>query len=53
MANYIIYLDANNLYGYGMSQPLATGDFNWETAQSFSKAENLEYYKNIPQIAVV
>ena len=26
---YITYLDANNLYGYGMSQYLPTGNFEW------------------------
>ena len=26
---YLQYLDANNLYGWTMSQPLSTGDFKW------------------------
>ena len=26
---HILYLDANNLYGWAMSQPLPTGDFQW------------------------
>ena len=28
-SSYIPYLDANNLYGWAMSQKLATGDFRW------------------------
>ncbi|XP_072023065.1 uncharacterized protein [Amphiura filiformis] len=30
-SRYIQYLDANNLYGWAMSQPLPTGDFKWMT----------------------
>ena len=29
LARYLQYLDANNLYGYSMSQPLPTGGFHW------------------------
>ena len=29
-ANYLLYLDDNNLYGWAMSQPLPTGDFKRE-----------------------
>ena len=27
--NYLQYLNANNLYGWAMSQPLPTGEFKW------------------------
>ena len=38
---FLLYLDANNLYGWAMSQKLPTGDFKWE--------EEENYYKNIPE----
>ncbi|XP_072048278.1 uncharacterized protein [Amphiura filiformis] len=31
-SKFIQYLDANNLYGHAMSQPLPTGGFKWMTA---------------------
>jgi len=30
---FIIYLDANNLYGWAMCEPLPTGDFKWMTSE--------------------
>ena len=36
VTKYLIYLDANNLYGWVMSQPLPTGGFKWMTDEELS-----------------
>ena len=43
-SKYIMYLDANNLYGWAMSQYLPTGNFNWMTDKEISKI-NLGKYE--------
>ena len=46
---YLIYLDANNLYGWAMSQFLPTGSFRWLTSEEIERLvieqldENSEY----------
>jgi hypothetical protein len=42
--NYIMYLDANNVYGWAMSQPLPLGNFGW---LSQGEIDNLDVL-NIP-----
>ena len=37
LSKYIMYLDANNLYGWAMSQYLPTGNFRWMTEKQISK----------------
>ena len=43
-SKYIMYLDANNLYGWAMSQYLPTGNFKWLSENEISKID-LEKYK--------
>lgn len=37
---YLVYLDANNLYGWSMSQDLPYGDFQWEQQYIIDKYNN-------------
>ena len=43
-SKYIMYLDANNLYGWAMSQYLPTGGFRWMTKKQIDQT-NLALYK--------
>ena len=36
-SSYIVYLDANNLYGWTMSQKLPVNDFKWVKQERLSK----------------
>ena len=42
-SKYIMYLDANNLYGWAMSQYLPTGFFRWMTQKQIDKIDLAEY----------
>ena len=52
---YIVYLDANNLYGWAMSKPLPTHSFKWMKVSELETCENhscilevdLEYPRNL------
>ena len=42
-SKYIMYLDANNLYGWAMSQYLPTGGFRWMTEKQINKIDLAKY----------
>ena len=42
-SKYIMYLDANNLYGWAMSQYLPTGGFRWMTEREMDKLDLGKY----------
>ncbi|XP_068720593.1 uncharacterized protein [Montipora capricornis] len=45
-SKYIMYLDANNLYGWAMSQYLPTGVFRWMTKNHIDKIDLAKYTEN-------
>ena len=45
-SKYIMYHDANNLYGWAMSQYLPTGNFKWMTDKEISKIDLGKYKKD-------
>ena len=45
-SKYIMYLNANNLYGWAMSQYLPTGNFRWMTDKEISKIDSAKYKEN-------
>ena len=45
-SKYIMYLDANNLYGWAMSQYLPTGGFKWLTEKQINKINLAQYYED-------
>ena len=44
---YILYLDANNLYGYSMSQPLPFKNFKWSNNLTLDKIQTAIYEVDI------
>jgi hypothetical protein len=44
-SSYIVYLDANNLYGWAMSQDLPTGGFEWVDDETIKIMNNPEKFK--------
>ena len=48
-SSYMEYLDANNLYGWAMSQKLHVNDFNWVTNLS---QLNESFIKNYDEIVI-
>ena len=42
-SKYIMYLDANNLYGWAMGQHLPTGNVRWMTDKEISKIDLGKY----------
>ena len=42
-STYIMYLDANNLYGWAMSQYLPTGNFRWMKDKEINEIDQGKY----------
>ena len=48
-SKYIMYLDANNLYGWAMSQYLPTGGFRWMSEKQINNLDLAKYKENSKQ----
>lgn len=46
--SYILYLDANNLYGWVMSQPLPVGEFKWMTEEQLNQFDVTQVLDDAP-----
>ena len=47
-SKYIIYLDANNLYGWAMCKPLPVKDFRWLNETEINDLDIMKVTDNIP-----
>ena len=45
----IMYWNANNLYGYAMSQPLTYKEFKWESHEEFTAEKILDMKLDTPE----
>ena len=50
-SSYLEYLDANNLYGWAMSQKLPVGNFKWIEKYEISKFDE-KFIKNLMKIVI-
>lgn len=49
LQKFIMYLDANNLYGWAMSQHLPTGGFRWMTDKQIERIDLARYKDDSPK----
>lgn len=52
-SKYIMYLDANNLYGWTMSQYPPTGKFKWMTEKDIAKIKSANQVKDSDKILIL
>ena len=52
-SKYIMYLDANNLYGWTLSQYPPTGKFKWMTEKEIEKINSANQVKDSDKILIL
>ena len=53
ISSYLLYLDANSLYGWGMSQKLPVNDFKWIKKLSKCNEDFIKNYDNKGNLIMV